>query len=65
MVRKNVGYKRYEGKKDLIILNLLYDKFYIYLNFFKPQRRFVKKIKDGAKIKKQYDKPKKHHMREY
>jgi len=58
MVRKNVGYKRYEGKEDLFLLNLLYDKLYLYFNFFKPQRRCVKKIKDGAKIKKQYDKPK-------
>jgi Integrase core domain. len=58
MVRRNVGYKRYEGKTDLLILNLLYEKLYLYLNFFKPQRRCLKKIKIGAKNKKQYDKPK-------
>jgi hypothetical protein len=58
MVRRNVGYKKYEGKTDLLILNLLYEKLYLYLNFFKPQRRCLKKIKIGAKNKKQYDKPK-------
>ncbi|MFN4197289.1 MAG: transposase family protein, partial [Caldimicrobium sp.] len=57
VVRRNVGYRRYEGKVDFILLNLLYEKLYLYLNFFKPQRRCVKKIKEGAKIKKIYDKP--------
>lgn len=37
IVRKNVGYKRYQGKIDLVILNLLYKKLYFYTNFFKPQ----------------------------
>lgn len=56
-VRRNVGYKRYEGKTDLAILNLLYEKLYFYLNFFKPQRRCLKKEKIGSKIKKLYDQP--------
>lgn len=56
-VRQNVGYRRYEGKTDFIILNLLYEKLYLYLNFFKPQRRCIKKIKIGARTKKFYDKP--------
>lgn len=56
-VRHNVGYKRYEGEIDLIILNLLYEKLYFYLNFFKPQRRCFKKIKIGSKTKKLYDQP--------
>lgn len=57
VVRRNVGYKRYEGRTDLAILNLLYEKLYFYLNFFKPQRRCIKKEKIGSKIKKLYDQP--------
>lgn len=57
IVRKNVGYKRYQGKIDLVILNLLYKKLYFYTNFFKPQRRCLKKIKIGSRIKKIYDQP--------
>jgi len=57
IVRRNVGYQRYEGKTDLFLLNLLYQKLYFYTNFFKPQRRCLKKIKTGSKIKKFYDQP--------
>jgi hypothetical protein len=57
MVRRNVGYRRYEGKTDLFLLNLLYEKLYFYTNFFKPQRRCLKKIKIGSKTKKLYDQP--------
>lgn len=57
VVRRNVGYKRHEGKIDLAILNLLYENLYFYLNFFKPQRRCLKKEKIGSKIKKLYDQP--------
>ena len=56
-VRRNVGYRRYEGKIDLLLLNLLYEKLYFYTNFFKPQRRCLKKIKIGSKNKKLYDQP--------
>ena len=63
VVRRNVGYKRYEGKTDLLILNLLYEKLYLYLNFFKPQRRCVKKERIGSKIRKFYDQPKTSYQR--
>jgi hypothetical protein len=63
MVRRNVGYKRYEGKTDLLIINLLYEKLYLYLNFFKPQRRCVKKERIGSKIRKFYDQPKTSYQR--
>ena len=57
IVRRNVGYRRYEGKTDLFLLNLLYQKLYFYTNFFKPQRRCIKKERVGSKIKKLYDQP--------
>lgn len=57
LVRKNVGYRRYEGKTEFFLLNLLYERFYFYLNFFKSQRRFFKKEKICSKIKKLYDQP--------
>jgi hypothetical protein len=57
LVRRNVGYCRYEGRTDLFLLNLLYEKLYLYLNFFKPQRRCLKKEKFGSKMRKLYDQP--------
>lgn len=57
IVRRNVGYGRYEGRCDLLLLSILYSKLYLYINFFKPQRRCLKRIKIGSKIKKVYDKP--------
>lgn len=54
-VRKNVGYLRYQGKDDLILLNSLYDKLNLYENFFKPQRRCIKKERIKARIRKIYD----------
>jgi len=56
-VRRNVGYRRYQGKIDFLLLNLFYEKLYLYTNFFKPQRRCLKKIREGAKRKKLYDQP--------
>lgn len=57
IVRRSVGYKRYQGKTDLTILNLLYEKLCFYTNFFKPQRRCFKKERIGSRIKKLYDQP--------
>lgn len=57
VVRKNIGYDRYEGKEAVELLNIYYQSLRFYTNFFLPQTKLIKKIRDGAKIIKKYDKP--------
>jgi len=56
LIRKNIGYMRYEGEVDLFLLNELHKIFNLYTNFFLPQRRCIKKIKVNKRMKKSYDK---------
>lgn len=57
LIRKNIGYMRYEGEADLFLLNQLHEIFNLYTNFFLPQKRCIKKIKVNKKMKKSYDNP--------
>lgn len=56
-VRSYVGYLRYDTEEQLKLLNQLYDVLCPYLNFFQPQMRLVEKVREGAKVRKRYDKP--------
>jgi hypothetical protein len=56
-VRNFVGYSRYDSQEELDLLNELYGHLRLYLNFFHPQMKLVKKERSGSKVKKQYDLP--------
>jgi hypothetical protein len=56
-VRNFVGYSRYDSQEELAVLNELYGYLRLYLNFFHPQMKLVRKERIGARIKKQYDLP--------
>lgn len=58
VVRRAVGYARYEGTPDLKCLNELYRHLRLYTNFFQPVMKLVRKERNGAKVKKIYDVPK-------
>ena len=58
VVRRAVGYARYEGASDLKCLNELYRHLRLYTNFFQPVMKLIKKERRGAKVKKTYDAPK-------
>ena len=58
MVRRWVGYGRYDTEKQLEILNQLYFFLRFYTNFFLPVMKLTKKTRIGSKIKKIYDMPK-------
>jgi len=58
IVRKAVGYYRYETKKELEILNELYKVLRLYTNFFQPVMKLVEKTRVGSKVIKRYDKSK-------
>lgn len=57
VVRKAVGYFRYNTKDELQMLNELYSHLRLYINFFIPVAKKIDKIRVGSKIKKMYDTP--------
>jgi hypothetical protein len=57
VVRRAVGYARYEGSAPLRLLNELYAELRLYTNFFQPVMKLIGKERTGAKVKKTYDRP--------
>ena len=55
VVRRAVGYARYEGSAHLRLLNELYAQLRLYTNFFQPVMKLISKERTGAKVKKTYD----------
>ena len=55
VVRRLVGYDRYSSRAALETLNRVYDLLRLYVNFFQPVMKLVKKNRHGAKVHKVYD----------
>lgn len=58
VIRRNIGYSRFEGQAAVDALNSYYDNLRLYTNFFLPQTKLISKERIGAKIKKKYETPK-------
>lgn len=58
VVRRLVGYGRYDTPKQVNQLNTLYAVYRLYVNHFLPVQKLVAKVRDGSKVKKVYDDPK-------
>jgi len=58
VIRRTVGYSRYDTDYELSILNELYDYLRLYVNFFQPVRKLIKKERIGSKVIKRYDEAK-------
>ena len=58
VVRRNIGYNRYEGQEAVDAMNDYYALLRLYSNFFLPQTKLVDKIRVGPRIRKKYDTPK-------
>jgi hypothetical protein len=58
VVRKMVGYRRHDTEREVQLLNTLYDNLRLLINFFHPSMKLISKSREGAKVKKRYDKPK-------
>jgi len=58
VIRRAVGYGRYDTDKELSILNELYGYLRLYVNFFQPVRKLIKKERIGSKVIKKYDQAK-------
>ena len=57
VVRRNIGYDRYEGKEALRVMNEYYELLRLYTNFFLPSAKLLSKSRGGAKIRKKYEPP--------
>lgn len=57
VVRRLVGYGRFEGSAAAQILNRLYDASRLFVNFFQPSSRLLSKTRNGARVTKHYDVP--------
>lgn len=55
VVRRLVGYDRYETPAAVEALNTLYGPLRLYTNFFQPSMKLVHKTRHGAKVHKRYD----------
>jgi hypothetical protein len=58
VVRRAVGYARYDTPKQLGMLNELYSHLRLYTNYFQPVMKLLSKERQGAKVKRKYDQPK-------
>ena len=57
VVRRAVGYLRYDTEAELLTLNELYPHLRLYTNFFQPTMKLIDKTRYGSKVIKKYDKP--------
>ena len=54
VVRRAVGYHRYDTPDELALLNQIYALLRLQTNFFAPQQRLVEKHRNGARVIKKY-----------
>lgn len=54
-VREYVGYQRFDTQQQTQLLNQLYTLMSDYLNYFQAKERCIKKVRNGAKIKRQFE----------
>ena len=55
VVRRLVGYDRFEGRKAWEALAQLYSVLRMYVNYFQPSLKLIAKERQGAKVSKKYD----------
>ena len=55
VVRRNVGYSRYDTEEELNLLNKLYIYLGHYTNYFQPVVKLVSKTRAGSRVTKKYD----------
>jgi len=55
VVRRLIGYDRYNSRAALEALNRVYDLLRLYINFFQPVMKLKHKTRNGARVHKVYD----------
>ena len=56
-MRRAVGYGRFDSPEQLDLLNTLYARLHLYVNFFLPVMKYKEKIRFGSKVKRIFDDP--------
>ena len=57
VVRRTVGYRRFEGLEAAAVLARLYAALRLFVNFFQPSFKLAAKARDVAKVRKRYHPP--------
>ncbi len=57
VVRRIVGYGRYDTVRQVALLNRLYGYYRLYVNFFLPVMKLQEKVRDGSRTRRIYDAP--------
>jgi hypothetical protein len=57
VIRKFVGHDRFSGIAAATLFAELYQAARLYINYFQPSFKLIDKTREGAKVKKRYDKP--------
>lgn len=57
VVRRSVGYFRYDTPRELALLNDLWPLTSLQVNLFLPQQKLLAKTRTGARVRKTYDTP--------
>ena len=57
VVRKHVGYLRLETEQEVKVLNELYDRLRLLINFFYPSQKLLSKTRQGARVRRVHDDP--------
>ena len=57
VVRKHVGYVRYDSPEAVALLNELYDRLRLMVNFVRPCAKLIEKTRHGARVRRRYDRP--------
>ena len=63
VVRRMVGYRRFEGLEAAALLARLYRAARLFVNFFQPSFKLIGKQRDGARVRKTYSAPATPHQR--
>jgi hypothetical protein len=63
VVRRMVGYRRFEGLEAAKLLAELYRSVRLFVNFFQPSFKLIGKERDGARVRKNYSAPATPHQR--
>jgi hypothetical protein len=56
VVRKFIGYDRFEGLEPCRVLEALYAVLRLYVNYFQPSMKLVEKKREGSHVRRKYDK---------
>ena len=57
VVRRNVGYRRFEGLEAAMALARFYAALRLFVNFFQPSFKLAEKAREGATVRKRYHAP--------